>query len=96
MGHPIQRMTDANDAGGAIDTISQSTVFVNSLLVSIDGSFGTSHAPCPLPPIHCSGAWVTANGSANVFIGGIQVNATGDTDTCAHVRVGGSPNVNIG
>ena len=31
-----------------------------------------------------------------VRAGGIAVNRTGDADTCAHARVGGSSNVNVG
>lgn len=91
----VQRLTDVNDAGGAIDSIPQSTVSVNGLLVAVDGSLGTSHPPCPVPDIHCAGNWTTSGGSPNVFIEGIPVNRTGDPDTCGHVRVGGSGNVNV-
>lgn len=89
----VQRLTDENDAGGAIDTIPQSTVSVNGLLVVVDGSLGTSHPPCPVPGIHCAGNWVTSGGSGNVFVNNIPVNRTGDPDTCGHVRVGGSGDV---
>lgn len=90
-----QRLGDANSAGGVITTIPQSTVFANGQLVSVDGSIGTGHAPCPIVPIHCAGAWATAGGSGNVFINGIPVNFTGNSDTCGHTRVGGSGTVNI-
>lgn len=90
-----QREGDANNAGGVITTIPQSTVFANGRLVSINGSIGTSHPPCPIDPAHCSGNWQTASGSSNVFINGIPVNFTGNSDTCGHVRVGGSGSVNI-
>lgn len=93
----IQRLNDSNDAGGAITVIAQSTVFVNNLQVSIDGSSGTTHAPCSIfAPQHCAGNWFTAGGASNVYINGVQVNYTTNTDTCGHVRVGGSPNVNVG
>ena len=88
-----QRNGDANDGGGVINSIPQSTVFVNSKLVSVDGSIGTGH-PVGVP--HSAGTWKTANGSSSVNAGGIPVNRTGDNDTCLHSRVGGSGDVNIG
>ena len=87
-----QRNGDANTGGGVINSIPQSTVFVNSKLVSVNGSKGTGHGI----GIHAANAWDTANGSSTVFAGGIAVNRTGDADTCLHARVGGSGNVNIG
>lgn len=83
-------MTDVNSGGGAITSIPQSSVYVNNLLVSVNGSIGTSHPPCPDPSIHCAGNWETANGSPDVFIENIPVNREGDADTCGHVRVNGS------
>ena len=90
------RMGDANNAGGVVTSIPQSTVYVNNKLVVVDGSTGTSHPPCPTPGIHCAGAWATANGNSTVKIGGIPVNSLGDADTCGHSRATGSGNVNIG
>ena len=92
---PVHRMGDCNTADGCITTIPQSTVYVNKRLAVVDGSIGTSHDPCPAPPIHCSGVWVTAGGSITVFIEGIPVNGTGDVDTCGHARALGSLNVNV-
>jgi uncharacterized Zn-binding protein involved in type VI secretion len=89
----MHRLGDCNDGGGCLTSIPQSTVFANDLLVSINGSIGTSHSPCPLIPIHCEGNWVTSGGSPNVFAEGISVNFTGNPDTCSHVRASGSPNV---
>lgn len=91
----IQRLTDANSAGGIINSIPQTTVFANNLRVSINGSIGSSHPPCPTVPIHCQGNWTTANGSSRVYVAGIPVNFTGNADTCGHTRVGGSSNVFI-
>ena len=88
-----QRNGDANDGGGVINSIPQSTVFVNSKLVSVDGSIGTGH---PSGPPHSAGTWKTANGSSTVFAGGIAINRTGDADTCTHTRIGGSDNVFVG
>ena len=88
-----QRNGDANSAGGVINSIPQSTVFVNSKLVSVNGSIGTGH---PVGPPHSAGTWKTANGSSTVFAGGIAVNRTGDADTCTHPRVGGSSDVFVG
>ena len=88
-----QRNGDSNDGGGVINSIPQSTVFVNSKLVSVNGSVGTGH---PTGPTHSAGTWDTANGSSTVFAGGIAVNRTGDADTCTHTRTGGSDNVFVG
>ena len=88
-----QRNGDSNDGGGEITSIPQSTVFVNSKLVSVDGSIGTGH---PVGPPHSAGTWKTANGSSTVSAGGIAINRTGDADTCAHTRTGGSSDVFVG
>ena len=88
-----QRNGDANTAGGVINSIPQSTVFVNSKLVSVNGSVGTGH---PTGPTHSAGTWKTANGSSTVSAGGIAINRTGDADTCAHTRAGGSDDVFVG
>lgn len=90
-----QRLGDSNDAGGVVNSIPQSTVFANGLLMSVDGSIGTGHPPCPIPAIHCSGNWTTANGSGNVLINGIPVNFEGNADTCGHSRINGSGSVNV-
>ena len=89
-----QRKGDANDAGGIITDIPQSTVFVNGQLVAVDGSIGTEHDTNEGE--HAQGVWQTANGNSTVTANGIPINATGDADTCNHVRIGGSGNVNIG
>ena len=88
-----QRDGDSNDGGGKITSIPQSTVFVNSKLVSVDGSIGTGH-PVGVP--HSAGTWKTANGSSTVSAGGIAINRTGDADTCEHTRAGGSDDVFVG
>ena len=87
-----QRMTDANDGGGIISSVPQSTVFANSKLLSVNGSSVTTHGTDPA--VH-SGT-VTANGSDTVKAGGLGVNRTGDADSCGHTRGGGSDDVNIG
>jgi len=87
-----QRNGDANSGGGKINSIPQSTVFVNGELLSINGSKGTGHGI----GLHAANAWDTANGSSTVFAGGIAVNRTGDADTCTHPRAGGSSDVFVG
>ena len=87
-----QRMTDANLGGGTISSVPQSTVYANSKLLSVNGSSVTTHGTDPA--VH-SGT-VTANGSSTVKVGGLGVNRENDVDTCTHVRIGGSSNVNIG
>ena len=87
-----QRNGDANTGGGVINSIPQSTVFVNSKLVSVNGSKGTGLGV----GIPAANAGDTANGSSTVFAGGIAINRTGDADTCAHTRAGGSDDVFVG
>ena len=93
MALPVHRLGDCNNAGGCLISIPQSSVFANGILVSVDGSIGTSHPPCHWDRIHCEGNWVTATGGPNVFAEGIPVNKQGDTDTCGHTRAAGSPDV---
>ena len=84
-----QRMTlDANNGQGTISSVLQSTVYVNSKLLSVNGSSVQNHV------LHVG--TTTANGSSTVFAGGTGVNRTGDEDSCGHARTGGSSNVNIG
>jgi len=92
----VQRLNDADDGGGIINSIPQSTVFANGLLVAVNGSTGTTHPPAPIDPSHNAGVWSTTNGNTTVLISGIPVNTEGNTDTCGHVRVGGSSTVLIG
>lgn len=96
MTREIHRLGDCNTAGGCLTSIPQGSVFANDLLVAVDGSIGTSHPPCPIPPIHCAGNWVTDENTTvppNVFAEGIPVNFEGNVDTCGHARAAGSPDV---
>ena len=86
-----QRNKDANSGGGKINSIPQSTVFVNGELLSINGSKGTGHGI----GLHAANAWDTANGFSKVTVGGTPVNHTGNVDTCRHASEGGSDDVNI-
>jgi len=81
------RLNDVNDAGAAITSIAQGTVYINNLLASIDGSSVAGHG------VGEHSGPNTANGSSTVFIGSIPVNRQGDADTCGHGRAAGSPNV---
>ena len=85
-----QRDGDANSAGGVVS--SSSSVKVNGKDITTNGDSVSSHTPFIAPHV----AATTANGSSTVFAEGIAVNRTGDNDTCAHPRVGGSGNVNVG
>ena len=88
----VHRLTDKNDGGGAVDEILQKTVFANNLLVCVDGSKGTGHGL----DIHEDHAWVTQEGSKNVFAENIPVNFETNTDSCGHHRIEGSPDVYVG
>ncbi len=87
MPKPIQRLTDANSGGGKIvGTDGNSTVYANTLLVSVNGS-AVSYSP---------GSTSTANGSGGVYAHGVKVNYTDNADQDGNVRVGGSGNVFVG
>jgi len=92
---PSVRIGDVNNAGGAIISTPQFTVFVNGIFASVIGAPVTPHPPCPVPsPPHC--AAVVVSGSPTVFISGIPATRIGDADSCGHVRASGSPTVFIG
>lgn len=87
----VQRIGDSNNAGGSVISTPQTTVYANGVLIAVNGSVVSSHTPFSFP--HLPAACRTANGSPNVFINNIPVINIGDSDTCGHTRVGGSPNV---
>ena len=88
----VQRNGDANTGGGAISSTTQSTVYANDKLISVNGSTVTTHGI--YPNVHAG--VTTANGSSTVFAGGIAINRTGDADSCTHARIGGSDDVFVG
>jgi len=87
------REGDANDGGGVITSVNQSTVFSNDLLNSVDGSIGTTHSP--ILPDHIAGLWFTDEGAIDVTAEDIPMNHEFNTDTCGHIRLEGSNNVFI-
>ncbi len=92
----VQRVGDADDAGGVI-TSGTDSVRANGRPLAVVGRSVSAHPPCGrrrAPRIHCHAA--TAGGSATVRAGGIPVVRTGDSDTCGHARAGGSDNVRVG
>ncbi len=88
----VHRIGDLNNAGGAITGVAQSTVSVNGILASVDGSDVSPHITFVVPHV----GTITASGSSTVSIEGIPVNRQGDADSCGHSRAGGSPNVFVG
>ena len=89
----IQRVGDANGAGGVI-TSGIDSVRVNGRPIATTGQGVSAHPCCGrrgCPPIHCYAT--TAGGSGTVRAGGIPASLTGDGDTCGHARAGGSGDV---
>ena len=80
---------DANTGGGAISSTTQSTVYANDKLISVNGSTVTTHGVSP--NVHA--CVTTAHGSSTVFAGGIAIKRTGEADSCTHTRTGGSGDV---
>jgi hypothetical protein len=89
-------MGDVDSGGGAITTIPQTFVRVDGLVVSIVGSKGSAHPPCPDDQSHCQNVWQTTRGAARVRIAGIPVIRRNDPDSCGHLRVGGSSTTRVG
>jgi len=85
----VQRVGDV-DSGGGVITSGVSSVRVNGIVVSVNGSGVSAHAR------RNSHRPVTAGGVDSVRAGGIPINVAGNADTCGHVRTGGSPNVSAG
>lgn len=85
----VQRVGDVNDAGAPITSTPQGSVYVNGVLVAVQGSPVQPHAR------KNSHRPVTTS-SSTVFVNGIPVTLEGDPDTCGHVRVGGSGDVGVG
>jgi uncharacterized Zn-binding protein involved in type VI secretion len=93
----VARKTDQNAGGGIIQQLPDNDfVRCEGLLVSVDGSMGSTHPPAPEDNSHTSGVWKTAHGSSTVRINGKPVNRAQDADTCQHARKGGSPSTRIG
>ena len=88
-----QRLSDPNNSvpPGVIIKVEQHTVFINNLPAAVDGSEVSGHPGGKPHSTHPT----TAHGSSNVFINGKPVNRVGDTDSCGHKRLIGSPNVFI-
>jgi uncharacterized Zn-binding protein involved in type VI secretion len=93
-----QRRGDEN-AGTGKATGGVDSVRVNNLPIMIPAQAVTPHPPYGLEgakTVHNNGTQATAGGVASVRAGGKPVVVTGNTDTCGHSRVGGSPNVFVG
>lgn len=93
-----QRRGDSNAGGGAAQG-GVASVRVNNLPIMIPAQAVTAHPPYGRrgrKTVHNDGSQVTAGGVASVRAGGKPVVVTGNTDSCGHARVGGSPDVFVG
>ena len=91
----VQRVGDANGAGGVITGPGSPTVRMNGRPVSLHGDSVSPHPCCGqkrCPPVHCH---ATTVGSSTVKANGVAMVLTGDVDTCGHARTGGSDNVKV-
>lgn len=85
----VQRKGDV-DSGGGVITTGVSSVRVNGVAVSVNGSVVSAHAR------RRRHRPTTAGGVNSVRANGVPVNVTGNSDTCGHARTGGSSNVRAG
>lgn len=88
----VHRVGDENDAGAAITSSLQSTVYAGNppKLIAVDDSPVAGHGT----GVHASPK--TANGDSSVQIDNIPVNSKGDADSCGHTRDAGESSVIIG
>jgi uncharacterized Zn-binding protein involved in type VI secretion len=84
----LSRVGDTNEMKGAIIS-GASTVFANGILVGLQGSKITPHAPFKGPH---KVATVT-NGSPTVFVEGLPVARVSSGNSCGHHMIQGSPDV---
>ena len=91
----VVRRGDVNSAGGAAIQGARS-VLANGRPVVYPGARVTPHPCCGAPgcAIHCMA--VTTGGSGSVIAEGRPVISVGDSDSCGHGRVQGSPGVVAG
>lgn len=90
----VQRVGDQDEAGGKIIQ-GENSVRVNGKPIAVTNKQITPHLPNRGPKDH-KHARTEASKNTTVKANGKLIVVTGDTDTCGHKRVGGSPNVNIG
>ena len=88
----VQRVGDQDSGQGRI-TQGENSVRVNGKPVAVTDKQVTPH-PNNKPPHTNAKTKATLN--TTVKANGKLIVVTGDTDTCGHKRVGGSPDVNIG
>lgn len=88
----VQRVGDQDSGGGKIIR-GENSVKVNGKPVAVVDSPVTPHTP---GKGEHNSAKTKANKNTTVKANGKLIIVTGDTDSCGHKRVGGSPNVNIG
>ena len=91
----VQRVGDKDSAGGVIQA-GDSSVLVNGQEIAIPNAYVTTHPPYGRGTDPHHHAKTKSSQNSTVFVNGKLVLVTGDTDTCGHPRVGGSPNVTIG
>ncbi len=91
----VVRRGDINSAGGAAVQGARSVV-ANGRAVVQPGSPVTPHPCCGAPGcfMHCVAR--TTGGSGSVIAEGKPVILVGDSDTCGHTRIQGSPDVIAG
>jgi uncharacterized Zn-binding protein involved in type VI secretion len=92
----IQRVGDANSAGGVIQR-GDPSVLVNGRPIALVNAPVSAHPPCGQKggQAHCS-ARTQSTSNGTVLVNGKQIALSGSRDTCGHNRSTGSTNVSIG
>jgi uncharacterized Zn-binding protein involved in type VI secretion len=92
----IQRVGDANSAGGVIQK-GDPSVLVNGRAIALVDAPVSPHPPCGRRggQAHCSARTQSAS-NGTVLVNGKQITLSGSKDTCGHDRSTGSADVGIG
>ena len=92
---PAARLLEPNDSDGIVIGDVASTVHINGLPAALLGSIYSPHAPYGPPhPPHAAATIVSA--SNTVIVEGRGLARVGDSLSCGHTVVQGSPNVRVG
>jgi uncharacterized Zn-binding protein involved in type VI secretion len=90
----VVRQGDKNTTGGAVISGVESSVLINGRAAAVIGSVIEAHAPWGPPhPPHAAATITT--GVATVLVNGKPIAFVGSNNSCGHVMIEGSGNVNV-
>ena len=91
MGKKIVRVGDINEKGGRV-LQGDNTVFLNGKPIAVEGMPVSTHTAQPFGRGNHTSSRTRAT-TSSIFVNGKRIIVVGDTDTCGHKRIDGSPDV---